>query len=114
MVKVDPGLDFVRVRGAIGEHSINLRARDDTVGGKLGGWVLDRAEVVEPHRDLPHVGPADQARAPASRTVAERNHRMLVTACALLGVAPQAIGQALASGARTEPQPFGEAIIEAD
>jgi hypothetical protein len=113
-VKVDPGLDFVRVFGAIGEHGINLRAGDDTVGGELCGWVPDGAEIVDPHRDLPHVGAADQTCATAGRTVTERDHRMFVATCAFLGVAAKAIGQTLASGTRTEPKPFGKAIVEPD
>ena len=39
---------------------------------------------------------------------------MLVTARALLRVAAQAIGQALARGPGTQAQPFGEAIVEAN
>jgi hypothetical protein len=39
---------------------------------------------------------------------------VLVAARALLGVATQAIRQALASRARTKPEPLSEAIIEAD
>ena len=39
---------------------------------------------------------------------------MFVATCALVGVAPEAIGQTLAGGTRTEPEPFSEAIVEAD
>ena len=39
---------------------------------------------------------------------------MLVAARALLGVAPQAIGQGLASRSGTEAEAFGEALVEAD
>jgi hypothetical protein len=93
---------------------LNLGARDATVGGELFGWLLDGAEVVDPHGDLPHVGAADQAGASARRAITERDHRMLIATCALLGVAAKAIGQALAGGTRTEAEPFGEAIVEAD
>jgi hypothetical protein len=39
---------------------------------------------------------------------------MLVTARALIGVAPETIGQALASRTGTEAESFGEAIVEAN
>ena len=113
-MKVDPGLDLVWVAGAVRKGRIDLRARDDAVGGELGGRVLDRPEVVDPHRDLPNVRSTDQPCAPAGRAVAERDHRVLVAAGALFGVATKAIGQALASGTGAEAEPFGESVVEAD
>lgn len=68
---------------------------------RLGRRVLDRPKVVEPHRDLPHVGAADQPGAPTGRSVAKGDHRVLVTTSTLLGIAAQAIREAFAGCSRT-------------
>ena len=60
------------------------------------------SDVVDPHRDLPHVGPCDQSGATAGRPVAEGDHRMLVAARALLRVAAETIGEALAGRTGTQ------------
>jgi hypothetical protein len=113
-MKFDPGLDLVWVRSPIGEDGIDLGAGHHPIRGEFSGWISDRSEVVDPHRDLPHVRPSDQTGATAGRTITEGGHRMLVAACSLLGVAAQAIRQALASRAGAEAETFSEAIIEAD
>src|SRR5437016_1806396 len=101
-MQFDPGLDLVWVRGPIRENGVNLRAGHHSIGCEFRCWVCHRSEVVDPHRDLPHVGPSDQSGAPARRAVTEGDHRMLIASRALLGVAPEAIGQALASRTGTE------------
>lgn len=112
-MKFDSGLDLVCVRGPVGEDGVNLRAGHDAVGCEFRCWIFNRPEVVDPHRHLPHVGPSNQSGATAGRAITEGDHRMLVTARALIGVAPETIGQALASRTGTQAESFGEAIVEA-
>lgn len=113
-MELDPGLDLVRVRGPVRNDSIDLGSGDDSIGGELVGRIFDRFEVVDPHRDLPRVGPSDQPSATAGRTITERDHRVLVATGALLGISSEAIGQALASRTGAQTQAFGEAVVEAD
>ena len=103
-VKFHSRLDLVWVCGPVGEYGVSLGARHDPVGCEFPCWILDRSEVVDPHRDLPYVRPCDQPGATAGRAVAEGDHRVLVAARSLPGVAAEAIGQALASRTGTEAQ----------
>jgi hypothetical protein len=85
-VKLDSRLDLVRVGGPVREYSVNLRPGHDSLETEVR-WVLGRSQLTEPHRDFPYVGTADQTGTSARWAVSERDHRVLVAACALLGVA---------------------------
>jgi hypothetical protein len=66
------------------------------------------------HGDFPHGGSRDQAGTPSGRPVTEGDQRMLVPACAFLGVPAQAVGQTLASRPGAQAQPLAAAIIKPD
>ncbi len=109
-MEIDSSPNLVRV----GEHGIDLRARNDSIRGKLCSGIDDRSKVIKPHRDFPQVGSRDQPGAAAGRSDTERDHRMLVTAGALIGIAAQPIRQSLARRARSHAKPFSEPVVEAD
>jgi hypothetical protein len=113
-VELDPGLNLVWVRGSVDNDRVDLGPGDDAVCGELVGRIFVCSEVVDPHRYLPYVGPSDQPGASAGRAVAEGDHRVLVASGAFLGVTAETIGQALARCSRAQPEPLGEAVIQAN
>jgi hypothetical protein len=113
-MEIDPSLDLLRVGGAVSHRGVNLPAADHAVRRELRCRVLHGTEIVDPHRDLPHVGAADQPGTPPGRPIPESDHRMLVSPCALLGVPTQAIGQALPRRSRAEAKPLGKLLVEAN
>ncbi|MHB8695482.1 MAG: amidase family protein [Solirubrobacteraceae bacterium] len=110
---IDPGLDLVRIGGAVAERRVDLRAGHDPVASERLRWVFDASEVIDPHRDLRHVRSVDQPSAAARRPVTEGDHRMLLAAGAFLGVAAQAIGERLPCSGGGQLQLLGQTIVEA-
>ena len=61
-----------------------------------------RRQVLDPHRDLPHVRSAQESGTPTGRTVAKHDQRMLLPTGAFLGVATQPIRQRLPRDTRPQ------------
>jgi hypothetical protein len=113
-VQIDAGLDFLGLGGTVGERGFGLCPGNDPISDQFCYRILDRAQVVDPHRDLPEVRPADHSGAAPDRPVAEGDERMLVASGAFFRVTAEAIREAFTGRAGAKTQPFGEAIIEAN
>jgi hypothetical protein len=112
-MQLDTGVDLVGVGGAVAPDRVDLGEGDDPVLGERGGRIGLVGHLIEPHRDLPDIGATDQPGAPARRAVAKRDQRVLVPPGTLLGVAAQAIGQALPGRAGAQAQALRQAVVQA-
>lgn len=113
-MEIDPSLNLVRIRASVIQCCVNLGEGNCSVFRKFRGWIVDRSEVVNPHGDLPDIGPPDNARTAPGRALTEGDQRVLITARAFVGVATQPIRQTFAGRAGAQSQPFSQAIIKAD
>ncbi len=91
LVKLDASRNLVGVRGAVAQRSIHQRACERRILDERRQRIGLLGKIIDPHRDLPHVGTTEQTGAPAGRPIAKHDQRMLLTTSALLGIATQAI-----------------------
>ncbi len=99
-VKLDASSDLVGICSAVAQRRIGLGARKRRLFDERPHRIWLFGEIVEPHRDLPHIGTAKQAGAPTGWPIAKHDQRMLLTTSPFLGIAAQAIRERLPGGPR--------------
>lgn len=100
-VKLDAGHNLIGVCGVVAQRRVHLGAckRRTLDEGRERIGLL--GEILDPHRDLPDIGTAEQSRSASGWAVAEHDQRMLLTNSAFLGIATQTIRKRLTGGARS-------------
>lgn len=91
LVKFNASRNLVGVCDAVVQRRIHQRACERRILDKRRQRIGFLGEIIDPHRDLPHVGTTEQTGAPTGRPVAEHDQRMLLTTSAFLGIATQTI-----------------------
>ncbi len=99
-MELDTDVDLVWIGGSVPKRCIDLRPRHDRILDERSYRIGFCRQVLDPHRDLPHIGASDQRGAPTGGAVTEGNQGMFIAPDSLIGVPPQAIRQGLARSAR--------------
>lgn len=113
-MQLDARGNLVRVRRSVAKRSIDLKPGEDGFSNERGGGVAFGRQILDPHRDLPDVRSADQPGTAASRSIAERDQRVLVAAGAFLGVATEAIRKGFAGSPRPHAEALSKGVIQAN
>ena len=91
LVKLDASRNLIGVRGAVAQRRIHQRACERRILDERRQRIGLLGEIIDPHRDLPHIGTTKQPGAPTGRPIAKHDQRMLLTTSAFLGIATQTI-----------------------
>lgn len=113
-MELDSGGDLFRVGGAVTQGGLDLAAREDGLLGQRGDRVSFGGKVLDPHDDLPYVGPTDEPGPAAGGTIAKGDQRVFIPPNALLGIAAQPIREGLAGGPGSEAEALDESVFESD
>jgi hypothetical protein len=90
-MELDVSRNLIGICGAVAQSRIHQRACERRILDERRQRIRLLGEIIDPHRDLPHVGATEQPGAPTGRPIAKHDQRMLLATGAFLGIATQTI-----------------------